>query len=822
MTDTECDKSSLERCPECPHGLARMVGSRGNPESPFVIVGEAPGVQEVKNGVAFCGPSGKVLQHALSQHPDMGEPYFLYAMQCFPGTKTKDPAKVISATRQCNKRLLGEIKKHPRKIILSLGNSAIWATTGDFSLKSTQCRGKRFESPLATNGIVASVHPAYLLRGSGSLRQFMADIDYACKLSKGTSTKRYELPEFKVASSVRSIYWLADEIAKHPYCAADIETGGYDGFDHLRDRILCCGFCFTPGLVYVVPEALIPHLNVVFRRAQKTRFIWHNGKFDTKFLHAKGINEARIDEDTMLLSYALDEIGGLHDLEQLTSDILDFPDWKFMIKPYLGTVKGVKKTYADIPTPILHDYMSRDISATFQIFPFLRNQVRSDKLLEQLYTQSLVPYAKYFIRIERRGILPDLEQVKKNQIEKTAIAKQLEGQFNTLAVEAEYGMLNIRSPIQVSKFLYDILKLRDARKPKKRPDSTDEKTLITLPHHPAVVTLLKYREVHKGLSTYVNSVEEHVGADGRVHCTYLVHGTTTGRPASRNPNLLNIPRDPALRNQFQAGPDNILMEVDVSQAELRVLAELSGDEELYKIYTTKGASIHKTTQLEMFGDPKTYSEEIVQYFMDKFSVTEMERVLEEQNMRAKCVNFGIVYGRTPPSIAEEFKMPVHEAQEWVNKWFRKYSGAYKFIQQCRAAPIRGQNLITPFGRKRRFQIVSPEKLNDAQNQAANFPEQSIASDCVMHTGMRVIDRAEKEYKAFMINTVYDSLLFELPNDMRRAFELATYILITLKQVPREFGLTKIPFEGEPKIGRTWGALKKTKLPEDLQTMVDNA
>lgn len=800
----------LVRCKGCPHTFGKLIGSRGPIDSPLVIVGESPGTNELKQGIPFCGPSGKVLDHALAQHPDIS-PYITNAIQCFPGTvKSKSQDRITQATQCCQSRLHGELRKSPRQVILALGNPAVWSTTGEFGAKITQCRGQLVASNLSERGIVLSVHPAYLLRGQGSMRQFMADVDYACRLSKGADTKRYILPEVHVAKTPDNIKWLTQQIAAQLYCAADIETGGYEGFDHLRDRILCCGFSWDPLHVYVVPEELIQFCFHIFRSCPSTRFIWHNGKFDTKFFWKLGI-PCRVDEDTMLLSYAIDETKGIHDLEQLSGDILGAPDWKFMINEY---TKPKGNTYADIPPDILYDYMARDISGTMQIFPFLRNLVRLDPHLERLYTKTLIPMSKYLARIEMNGIQPDLKQVQSNAERLQKVADNLELEFNQQAVAAGFGALNPRSPQQVGALLYDKIGLRDPRRPKKRPDSTDEKTLLTLSPHPIVTILLKYREVQKALGTYVNSVPNHIGADRRIHCSYLIHGTTTGRLASRDPNLLNIPRDPPLRGQFISSPDHMFMEIDVSQAELRVLAELSGDPVLYEIYTTPGhPSIHLVTQREMFGDPKQYSQDQWQFFMDKFSTENEGRTLEEQNMRAKCVNFGIVYGRTAPSIAEEFKMPVAEAQEWIDKWFQKYAVARTFILSCRAAPLKGQNLITPFGRKRRFQIVNQERLNDIQNQAANFPEQSIASDIVTHVGMLIQDEAHYKYSGNLVNTVYDSLLFEMPNDLDRALQLGARCLELLSEVPKLWGLNRIPFVGDIKIGRRWGSDPENKYPE---------
>ena len=649
------------------------------------------------------------------------------------------------------------------------------------------------------------------------MRQFMEDVDYACRITTGgdRATKRYTIPEVRVAKTPRDVRQIALGISQYSYCAADTETGGFSGFDFLRDRILCCGFCVSPEKVYVVPEELIQYTGEIFRLAHKTKFIWHNGKFDVKFFWGKGIWDARVDEDTLLLSYAIDETKGIHDLEQLASDILGAPDWKYMIHEY---TKGKNKTYADIPRPILHDYMAKDISGTLQVFPFLRQQVRMDPNLETLYTKTLLPQSLYMARIEYKGIRPDLGQIKANKVRLQADADRLESTFQELATPHGYTQINPRSPKQVSPFLYESLALRDRRRPNRIPESTDEDTLrnLTPLNHPAVTTLLAHRKVQKALGTYVNSAEDSVGRDGRVHTSYLIHGTTTGRPSSNDPNLLNIPREPALRSQYAAPPNHMYMEVDINQAELRVLGELSRDKMLYDIYTIPGhPSIHDVTRIDFFGDPNQYTVDDWDRYGARFNTREPKLIIHEQKMRAKGVNFGIVYGRTAESVAEEYLIPVREAAQWIAKWFNKYEGAGRFINACRAAPLRGQNLVTPFGFKRRFQLVSPERAHDMQNQAANFPEQSIAWHLTLHTGLNIQDIARYEYSAYIVNTVYDSILFELPDDRAAAFELGARVLNLLAEVPRRWGLRHIPFKGDIKLGRSWGHLEEEHIPENI-------
>jgi DNA polymerase-1 len=816
------------RCIGCPFPHGKLVGARGAPASPLVIVGESPGVNEIKTGLPFVGPSGEILNQTLKGYEHL-DPFITNAHMCFPGTTaSKTPEKVASAVRCCTQRLREEIGSFPHEAILALGNAAMWGLTGEFNSKITQIRGKVFSSQLAAKGIIAAVHPSFLLRGGGSFRQFTADVDYAAALASGKRDYRsYIIPKFEVLSSEQEIISLAKNLDDN-YVAADSETGGYEGFDHLRDRILSSGFCMDPNLVYVVPAELTTFTHHLFSTA--ARFVWHNGKFDAKFFRAGGVPNVRVDEDTMLLSYAADETKGLHDLEQVCSDILGMPDWKYMIKPYLEAArnshpKGYVVTYADIPLPVLYDYMSRDISGTLQVFPFMREHVRKDKHLEKLYTRVLLPTSEYLVWVEEAGMALDLQQVNDNDNRLQAECDKYRDAINYFGATVGVPDTNPNSPIQLAHLLYDVLKLepKDNRGRLIKTRSTDEETLDKLPaEHPVVIALKRYRKVKKAHSTYVIPAKDHLDSkrklvkgwaniDGRVHTTYKIPGTATGRLASENPNLLNIPRDPMLRGQFTCDPDNILLDVDTNQAELRVLAELSQDPELTRIYTTTGLSIHDEVREEIFGDPTNYTSTELEFYLDKFNVRHhgpekwLSELKAEQKMKAKNVNFGIPYGISEFGLAEQIDDTPAVAKTYLNKWYIKFGGARKFLLQCREAVTLNRVFVTPFGRKRRFGVVSPERLNELQNQASNFPMQSIASDIVLLTGIYMAPIARK-LGVRIVNTVYDSILYEVPRDPILIQELSAQTVERLGITAKEWGITRIPIIGDGKVGKRWGQM----------------
>ena len=813
----------LYPCLNCPFKGSK-VGSKGDPDSPFVIIGESPGKKELKDGIPFVGPSGKVLDVAIAQGGSCVKPYYINAIQCYPGSRDeKDQSQVMAAVAICRDRVLKDISRVPRKVILSLGVPALWSITGNFDLKVTAERGKILQTPLASVGLVPSVHPSFLMSGGtgATFQQYMRDTRYALDLLQGRPPKKPPTIEAVVAKSYRDLQSWARLFRYFSVIGADIETSG---FSHFGDRVLSIGFAGAPGYVYVVPERLIKYTGILFDNTAE--FVWHNGKFDVKFLWKAGVKNARVDHDIMLLSYALDETGGIHDLEQVASDWLNSPNWKSMLNTYLPDRKS---SYAVIPEHILHKYMALDVGNTRALFNILYPLVCSDPHLNRLYHRTLLPANLTLAHTEYNGIHVDLARVKENDDSYQVEIDKFRGQIIEIGnrfPESHYTEKLPGSHLQLKRLLYDDLRLPMY----KRKRTTSKKFLDRLPPHPVVKLLRQYRKVAKEKGTYVTpllgkpnkqGVREGsiIERNGRVHATFKIHGTRTGRLASSDPNMQNIPRNPVIRGQFVASPGYRLVEVDLNQAELRILAHLSGDPELCKIYLTSGMSLHDEVRAEIWGDPKSYTTLELQKQLNKFSLTENTRfdengkdlLVAEQKMRAKNVNFGVVYGITAAGLAEQSDTTQTDAQEWIDKWFGKFKLAGVFINQCKMAPINGKTLITPFGRKRRPGCVSQEMAPDLMNQFANYPEQSSASDCTLHAGIELEEEMRDSFNTILINLIHDALLWEVPDDDAIARGVAIRVKEVMEKVPRKWGFNRIPFIAEAKQGYRWGSLKEMEL-----------
>ncbi len=770
-----------ESCDECPFGGPK-VGSKGNPESPWVFVGESPGANEVRTGIPFSGPSGTILHTFVPE-----DAYFLNAMECSPHKRAKDQPTLALAAGRCHQRLLERLGAHPRRIIVAMGNPAVWSLTGNYGAKITQIRGRLLPSDLSELGILPVVHPAALMRGTGSFRQFREDLEYSRYLAEGGDPYVFEKPRWHVVTSSDHakvvMRWLA---ATYPDLSCDIETSG---LSFKQNRILNFGISPPDGLdVWVFSPH---HFSVVKPYLEDTniKWCWHNGKFDVKFFREVGIH-ARTDDDTMLMSYAQDETRGIHDLETVMADVLNAPDYKHMVKPFLPNKKS---SYELIPKKVLDEYVSIDTGGTARVRTIYRERVRRDPAVEKLYTQTLIPASELLTRVESNGIHVDAEWLDDAD-------EYLTGEL-TKSLNSIHGIVghdvNPNSYKQMQEVLFKQFKLPDRRK-----GSTDKDVLAKLAEsartrHPIVLALQEHRSIAKLYGTYVKGLRRWVQADGRVYASFLIHGTITGRLASREPNLQNIPRDYILRGIFSASPGHELLEVDLSQAELRSLAALSGDPTMVEVYLS-GGDLH--SELANFIFPG---------WDERNANPETKALAYEQRVKCKNVNFGIIYGITEYGLQGQIGGPLRDAREMIEGWRNRFPVAWEFIQKCRACPGQGITIGTVFGRKKRVGIVSSGNISFLRNEAANFPHQSISSDITLHAAMRV-EPTLRRLDVRIVNLVHDSLIMELPKtaDGFLKRRVAQLVAEELEQVPIDWGITRVPFKADAEDGHRWGSLTK--------------
>lgn len=804
------------------------MGARGTPDSPLVMILEAPGTEELKLGAPVCGPSGDLLDKCTPGEFDFDSAFVINAMQCRP-PKTNDAVKdkdfKAKACAACRERVLSQVFMHPRKAILAMGAWSNTVLTNDYSFKITQRRGRTYAISHPDTGeiitVVPAVHPAFLLRGSGNPGEFRKDvalaIDLAFNSTQSVRFHRWTEPQYTVLDTPYGLHCFEQELQKRIDSQGEIEVTcdlETSGFNYLVDVILCIGFYFPDDRdsAWIVPNSSLqdPYFVYCLRvLLHKTgvRFIWQNGKFDEQFLVAEELvwdDETLIHEDTLLLSYALSEATKDHDLDEQAKNDLGIPEHKDMLRRWVS-----KKTdsYANVPEPVLYEYTAKDLKKTHLVYEHKRPLVAADPHLEKLYTRTLIPASHLCAQIETYGIHVDWDYVRINRhgatpedeakglVPNWKLEIGLENELVKIAEELEQVAgfkVNPNSPDEVAFLLYDTLELRIKNK---RPTDTRKETLEKIPsdpvtgkQHPAVRLIRKYRSVTKMLSTYVGAIEK-MAINDRIHTTFKLHATTTGRLSSSEPNIQNIPRNATYRRMYRARPGMKLMEADYNTAELRMLAVLSRDVFLTEVFLNDLRNLHDEVSVAMYGPNFT----------------------QDQRIRAKAINFGIPYGRTAFTIAEEFDIPVAEAQRLIDAWFARAPQAAEFLRRMRSAPVRGETLITVFGRKRRPGVVSQERIDGLMNEFANFHMQSPVSDFVLHSGIRMTPRLKRE-GAHLVNLIHDSTLTEYPDDSKdREQQVAGIMKEVMEHVPTEWITTPIQFKVDMKNGTHWGLLKKYEL-----------
>lgn len=413
----------------------------------------------------------------------------------------------------------------------------------------------------------------------------------------------------------------------------------------------------------------------------------------------------------------------------------------------------------------------------------LEQRLKSDKSYS-VFTDIEMPLLPVLTQMEHVGVHIDTDVLEQISDSIEGRIQQLHDQIIELAGED----FNINSPKQLGHILFDVLGL-DSRKSKKNKNgwSTNEKVLEKLKDdHPVPAKVIEYRELAKLKSTYLDALPQLINAnDGRIHTSFNQTVTTTGRLSSSNPNLQNIPVRTELgrriRTAFVAPENGVFLSADYSQIELRLLAHLSGDEGLIAAFRS-GEDFHAQTAARVFGVP-------------------VEEVTPEMRSHAKAVNFGIVYGQQAFGLGQSLHIPMAEAQEMIDRYYRAYPGVREYLDRTVAEAHETGYAVTMFGRKRHIPELNSSNANMrhfGERTAMNHPMQGSAADIIKLAMIRVEQRLRVEgLKSRMVIQVHDELDFECPNDeVERLTELVRDVMDNVVEL-------SVPLTADIQTGPNW-------------------
>lgn len=557
-----------------------------------------------------------------------------------------------------------------------------------------------------------------------------------------------------------------------------VEAGhaAYIPLGHTQEADLLGGG--TPAIAQMDIETVIALLKPLLEDPAVLK-IGHNVKYDWQILAAHGIEMTPCD-DTMLMSYVLDGSAHGHGMDELAELYCSHSTIKY--NDIAGTGKK-QITFDLVPIDRATVYAAEDADITRRLYHMLKPRLMAEKMTT-VYEDIERPLIPVIARMEMTGILVD-----------PAVLRSLSGEFGQrlMALEKEIHDLaghpfNVASPKQLGTVLFEEQGLQGGSKTKTGDWSTAAGVLEDLAGEPIIDKVLEYRQLAKLKSTYTDALLDDINpATGRVHTSYHLTGTSTGRLASTDPNLQNIPirteEGRKIRAAFIAAPGHKLLSVDYSQVELRLAAALANVTALTQAFRDR-VDIHSLTAAQVFG-------------------TRLEDVTPDLRRSAKAVNFGIIYGISGWGLAKQLGISPAEANEFIRRYLSKFSEIQDFMEAAKAEARAHGYVRTFYGRKCIVPNINNKMQNlrqGAERQAINAPLQGTAAD-IMKKAMARIPRALAAAKlsAKMLLQVHDELVFEVPDDELAATEAL------VKSIMESIAPFAVPLEAEAGHAQNWAA-----------------
>jgi uracil-DNA glycosylase family 4 len=823
--------SSIDKdCKDC--GLykkAKTVCMRGTgaTDAQIVVIGNAPSALGDRRAEPIVGDPGRILKTQLSKHGLMGKTYITNLIKCAP---PQDYDITPADIKACRRHLEKELEDIKPEFVVTLGVNPT-KTLFRGKAKINQVHGEFVENDKVDYIGMPMFDPAYTLRDMSKVPGFENDWKRLAKAARGE--KETSSVEWGVVRRGNLKQFLKEFEAAKEF-AFDLETSGLFQFGGFR-YITAIGIAL-PKKAWVIPGWMHPDfqhyshspwvhgnslqmlMDMLFDLAEsgKKKAYAHNGKFDNLWLMNMFGRKFRLDFDTMLAHHALDE-NNYHDLTSLCRTYLHEPEYDIPLANKNGKSKKPGLNYK---------YCAQDVAYTLRLQRVFKRELKQDKLTHRLFWSLTMPAARAMEDIEMNGLTIDLEEMDRIETELVTQKVQLRRALNKMAGDT----VNWNSPPQIGQALFQTLGIKPTiLTPKGLPSTSEEALLELMGKHEAVDMLLEYRKVTKFLSTYIHGFKDKMVGD-KLYISFKLHGTVTGRYSSA---LHSIPRDGRVRNLVTAPEGWSFVQGDIATAELRVIAEMSGDPEMRYCFK-HGIDLHWRTLMDFLvtsggGD-----------YLDALISTVKEHTGKEMNVgkaaeelltighetaiqvwsgwkegrkKAKAINFGYVYGMYPKKFIQTAKTKygweptMAEAEEARAGYFRLYSGLLKWHErQKKLARVDGF-VRTTTGRKRRLPgIYSKDRgiRSEAERQAINAPVQGTIGDYKAMVLVDIHENCDPE-KLKVVGEHHDAVLMIVRNDS--IHEVLPQALAALRR-PKLMDVFElhpdIPMDGELEIGN-WGA-----------------
>ena len=820
MREKVFQQKDSEVCRHCSFVTHPFVPGSGNLKAKLVVIARDPGTEEEDQSEPLVGEAGQMFETAFNEAGKGAgvtreDVFCTYAVKCKPPDSIAGTADWKQAAKQCAYYLKKELEQIKPRVILAMGNEALAAAHGKQVMGGiTQHRGQVSELPNGAK-LVPAFHPAYILRSPAVLPIYLRDLEKAIVEmgSKKVVSKEDELGyEYRVIKTLAQFDKLLLRLKSAKKVSVDTETTGLCWH---RDKIICTGVCIDDHLGYVIPfrtyhvkeiegetktgrkrkikKAVIKMfwskeafahikegLNEVFQDTSIQKTL-QNAKFDLHFLWQEGIKLRGLAfDDTMVMQHMADE-NAPRDLKTMVS--IRAPH----MAGYERRIKAQEEYSLNLVavTPeVLYQYNAGDIVGTRIIEPSLIADMKKE-LVYDYYKKRSIPILRFLFDIERRGVKigrQELAQVKGE------VERKLEKLLKKMQ-ELAGPKFNPNRPVDVSNVLFKKLSLPVvAVSEKTGAASTNKATLEELLaqyDQPFCKQMLEYRSLKKLYGTYIVGMGSLLDKSGRLHTTFRQARTVTGRLSSSEPNLQNIPSKGPMRKMFVASPGWKLICGDLSQAEYRVAAVVSGDKNM----------------LKAFASGRDFHDEVARIIAQ---IPAGKKVPKAKRSIGKAWNFGTLYGKREEDTAKTCGVPWDEARVYFERYWKEFAQLKQHMKRIPKLIDKQGFIRNVFGRKRRFNLQEASRtrggLNHVYREGLNFEPQSCASEVNTWAALQAQKRYKKlRMRASVILLVHDSVMVEAPDN-----EVIVAARILHEEMSRPVPeLKNHSFPAEMGIGQTW-------------------
>ena len=760
-------------CIECPFNGQKRIPGEGRTtidgkvvsvtedrQYDVCIVAMAPAEEELRQGRVLVGVSGQILMKHLYQMGIM-EYYVCNVLLC----RITDDSYVAQAVKCC-RDVVEEVKSKGPKLTLALGDLPLRTLAPDLEYTIKECEGRIL--PSLVGPMLPITHPAYYWRNPEKIFDFTECMRSGIRFLSNKYTQAVE-PTYTLVDST-NLSNVLDKLDKYDEVAVDLETTGFFAYGWEPNRILEMGISGDHKHAYIVPAEIIPEFKKILEQ-KKCR--WWNAQFDCAFLKQIGIN-ANAHFDGMLAHYSIDERPYSHGLKRVSQIYLGTDDWEEDLDKWIPKRQKKTVSYEVIPSEVRWEYLSKDVTRTYQL-----GDVLGDLVNKPVFDKLLMPACRMFIEVENRGMridpikLMDLENIFSNELDK--LDEEISGELGY--------WINANSPTQVSNLVYD--KIGIPVDPHFGVSTNKFYLENFRDSHPIIGKVLDYRYLSKAKGGYVEQFARFVDRQFRIHPSIKLFAAVTGRLASEHPAVMNIKSLKDLKRIFLPDIGHILGYFDIKQNEVRWYYVYQRDEHLGEILGRK-----PTPENPRANDPH--------YEVSKVAYGE-ERA-DTMRMAAKAGVFGRMYKRGRKDMERQFGSGVIDAvMETIDGLFPDIDKYYSSIMQ----KVRSQGYLESyFGRRRRFSLITPDNKHEVERQAVNFPIQSAGSDLMLLNMLHIFENRNK-WDVWPFWPVHDSITMDIPD---------VSMIPTIKKELEEYSLELvdgiIPFIWEPDWGLNWAMDKE--------------